>query len=185
MSTRVHRTAQPQPFPLLQPPCRVSPRRTKRQQCTSGANALRVCAIDVYTAALKEHPTKTKWNCGCRSLRGSVCENLREKWLSSFNPDTHEPQSSLSWTSRERLISTIPHQPPSPHFFYCLSCLCESNRVPGLDGAGAVRCSPFIRSAIDAILRDSFTKCFESKERERWDNTFYLFPVYWIGLFLR
>eukprot|EP00035_Acanthoeca_spectabilis_P000642 m.74713 g.74713 ORF g.74713 m.74713 type:complete len:480 (+) comp10331_c0_seq2:155-1594(+) len=45
--------------------------------------------------------------------------------------------------------------------------------------------APFIRSAMDAIVRDSFTKCFESKERERWDNTIYLFPVYWTGLFLR
>eukprot|EP00038_Savillea_parva_P008186 m.175293 g.175293 ORF g.175293 m.175293 type:complete len:520 (+) comp13966_c0_seq1:71-1630(+) len=45
--------------------------------------------------------------------------------------------------------------------------------------------TPFLRSAVDAILRDSFTKCFESKDRVKWDNTFYLFPVYWVGIFLR
>jgi hypothetical protein len=38
---------------------------------------------------------------------------------------------------------------------------------------------------MDAIVHDSFTACFESKERAMWDNTFYLFPLYWAGLLIR
>lgn len=45
--------------------------------------------------------------------------------------------------------------------------------------------APFCRNAMAAVVEDSFTKCFESKEKVRWDNTFYLLPLSYAGAVIR
>ena len=45
--------------------------------------------------------------------------------------------------------------------------------------------TPFVRNAMSAVVEDSFTKCFESKEKVRWDNTFYLLPLSYAGALIR
>ena len=45
--------------------------------------------------------------------------------------------------------------------------------------------APFARNAAEGILQDSFTQCFESKPRDRWNFTWYLMPLYWSGVALR
>lgn len=45
--------------------------------------------------------------------------------------------------------------------------------------------TPFCRNAMAAVVEDSFTKCFESKEKVRWDNTFYLLPLSYAGAVVR
>eukprot|EP00041_Stephanoeca_diplocostata_P019943 m.437076 g.437076 ORF g.437076 m.437076 type:complete len:465 (+) comp21430_c0_seq1:242-1636(+) len=45
--------------------------------------------------------------------------------------------------------------------------------------------TPFCRNAAEAMVHDTFTACFESQDRVRWDNTFYLFPLQAFGTFVR
>jgi glycerol-3-phosphate O-acyltransferase 3/4 len=45
--------------------------------------------------------------------------------------------------------------------------------------------TPFVRNAMSAVVEDSFTKCFESQEKVRWDNTFYLLPLSYAGVLIR
>eukprot|EP00042_Codosiga_hollandica_P051595 m.636609 g.636609 ORF g.636609 m.636609 type:complete len:464 (+) comp58311_c0_seq7:4551-5942(+) len=45
--------------------------------------------------------------------------------------------------------------------------------------------APFVRSATQCFVADSFTACFESKPRERWNFNIYLFILWFLGVVLR
>lgn len=45
--------------------------------------------------------------------------------------------------------------------------------------------TPFCRDATSAIVKDSFTQCFESKDRVRWDFEFYLLPLSYLSVVVR
>eukprot|EP00054_Salpingoeca_dolichothecata_P010707 m.59615 g.59615 ORF g.59615 m.59615 type:complete len:430 (+) comp19116_c0_seq1:70-1359(+) len=50
---------------------------------------------------------------------------------------------------------------------------------------GFLDVAPFVRNSMEAVVQDSFTQCFESRERDRWNFNFYLFPLYYIGVIIR
>eukprot|EP01136_Pigoraptor_vietnamica_P006670 Opistho-1_new@39864 len=50
---------------------------------------------------------------------------------------------------------------------------------------GFLDLAPFARNAIESIVQDSFTRCFESRPSHPWNWNFYLMPLYVIGVFVR
>eukprot|EP01134_Creolimax_fragrantissima_P004022 CFRG4022T1 len=45
--------------------------------------------------------------------------------------------------------------------------------------------SPFMTAAMESIVQDNFTICFECMPREPWNWNLYLFPIYIVGVFVR
>eukprot|EP00741_Cyanophora_paradoxa_P005937 tig00000949_g5755.t1 len=44
---------------------------------------------------------------------------------------------------------------------------------------------PTVKSAIANMIEDDFTKCFQSRQPERWNWNFYLFPIWAVGVVVR
>jgi len=137
----------------------VKRRRSGTRTNTFSQYAAKVSA-KMSRTSLKEGKAGTSFEGVIQSFEAQPDETEMEVWMQEFE------QKCIRELEREMALETDPGYSRTTTFAF-------------MDTA------PFIRSAIDAILSDSFTQCFESKVRERWDNTFYLFPVYWIGLVLR
>ncbi|KJE94836.1 lysophosphatidic acid acyltransferase [Capsaspora owczarzaki ATCC 30864] len=50
---------------------------------------------------------------------------------------------------------------------------------------GFLDLAPLARNAVQCLVQDDFTKCFESARRDPWNWNFYLFPIYYLGVFFR
>eukprot|EP01137_Pigoraptor_chileana_P006431 Opistho-2@50818 len=50
---------------------------------------------------------------------------------------------------------------------------------------GLLDMAPFARNAVESVVQDSFTRCFESRPSHPWNWNFYLFPLYLVGVFTR